>query len=67
MKLSGSDQKTSKAQIKASRAWEERNRDYARKMSYRRSGRNFILRLSTEKDLKEVESWIKERREILRK
>lgn len=59
--------KTSEAQIKASRAWEERNRDHVRKMNYRRGGRNFILRLSTEEDLKEVEDWIKRRREMLRK
>lgn len=59
------EKKTSEAQIRATRNWEKKNPEKARKASYRRSGRNYILNYADEDDLKEVEGWIEERRKNL--
>lgn len=57
--------KTSDAQRKASRAWEEKNRAKARKDGYRRTARLFIRSHAQEEDLQELEVLIAERRKVL--
>lgn len=53
---------TSEAQKKASRKWEEKNKEKARVDSYRRTARLFIKNHATEEDLKELENLIEEKR-----
>lgn len=57
--------KTSEAQKRASRAWEERNKEKVRQDSARRSARSFIRNRATEEDLQELEQLIAERRKLL--
>lgn len=60
-----SENKTSEAQKKASRAWEERNKQKARVDSYRRQARSFIRNHAKEEDLIELEELIANKRKEL--
>ena len=57
--------KTSEAQIRASRKWEENNKERNRYLSARRQARSFIRKYATEEDLKELEDMIEEKRNQL--
>ena len=46
--------KTSEAQRRASRSYEERNREKTRINSYRRTARLFVKTYATEEDMKEL-------------
>lgn len=46
--------KTSEAQIKATRAWESRNKEKNKIDNYRRMARLFIRKYATEEDIKEL-------------
>lgn len=59
------EKKTSEAQIRASRNWENKNRKKTTIQSYKRSGRLFIREYATEEDLQEFEELITERRNKL--
>ncbi len=58
--------KTSPAQIRANRKWEAKNKRKNTINGYQRQGRTFIRNHATEKDLKEYEQLIAERREQLK-
>lgn len=57
--------KTSEAQKRASRAWEERNRKKATVQGYLRTARLFIRSHATEEDLQEIETLVEKRRKML--
>ena len=59
--------KTSDAQLRASQAWAERNKEKRRIISLRGSAKSFIRRYADEKDLQELEALIAERRQELEK
>lgn len=63
------DKKTSEAQVKASRAWEERNKEKARIDRYKRTARTFVRQ--ADKDyidaLKELREMIGDKLEELEK
>lgn len=60
------DTKTSDAQIKASRKWEQKNKEKTRIDGYRRTARLFINKHSSLDDLEELEILISERKKILK-
>ncbi len=57
---------TTEAQRKASRKWEENNKERNRYLSARRQARSFIRKYATEEDLKELEDMIGEKRNQLK-
>lgn len=63
------DKKTSKAQIRASKKWNAKNPEVIKrsryKSRYKSSTKIYIRDWANEEDLKEVEEWIKLRRENL--
>ncbi|MFX3619562.1 MAG: hypothetical protein ACE3JK_18885 [Sporolactobacillus sp.] len=59
------ENKTSAAQIKASRSWEAKNKERTAYLASRRSARSFIRNKATTDDLGELEKLIAERRQIL--
>lgn len=56
------DKKTSDAQIRASRNWEEKNRERKRYMSKKSTAKSFIRLDATIQDLDELEQLIATRR-----
>lgn len=56
------DKKTSDAQIRASRNWEEKNRERKRYMSKKSTAKSFIRLDATIQDLDELEQLIAARR-----
>lgn len=46
--------KTSRAQIDATRRWEDRNREYTRKKNYQRSARLFVRAYADREDMDEL-------------
>lgn len=46
--------KTSQAQIDATRRWEDRNREHARKKNYLRSARLFVRAYADQEDMDEL-------------
>ena len=48
------EKKTSDAQVKASRKWEEKNPDRKRYIRYRSNARTFVRHWANEEDLKEL-------------
>ena len=48
------ENKTSDAQVKASRKWEEKNPDRKRYIRYRSNARTFVRHWADEEDLKEL-------------
>ena len=50
------------AQKRASKKWEEKNREYSNYLTQRRAARSFIRNKATKEDLEELEILIKERR-----
>lgn len=55
----------SKAQTKASRAWEKRNPERTRYMRYKSTARTFIRKYVTREDLVELKNLIAEREKVL--
>lgn len=60
-----SDNKTSKAQLQASRKWDLKNPDVKKKSRNKSGCKTYIRDWANEKDLREVEEWIRLRRERL--
>lgn len=58
--------KTSEAQLRASQAWAEKNKEKRKIISLRGSARSFIRHWATLEDLEELESLIAEKREKLK-
>ena len=61
------ENKTSKAQKEAIKAYRQRNPEKTRYYSYRSTSRTFINKYSTLEDLEEFEELIKKRRQELNK
>lgn len=53
--------KTSEAQLKANKKWNDKNKDKRRVYRYRSYARKFIRDLANEDDLKELQAMIQER------
>ena len=49
------------AQKRASKKWEEKNREYSNYLTQRRAARSFIRNKATKEDLEELEKLIEER------
>lgn len=60
------ERKTSDAQMKASRKWQEKNKEHMNYIRKRSAARGF-LKVATEQDLDELETLIAERRDQLNK
>ena len=58
-----SDNKTSKAQLQASRKWDLKNPDVKKKSRNKSGCKTYIRDWANEEDLREVEEWIRLRRE----
>ena len=56
--------KLTEARKKANKKWDEHNKDRKNYIVKRSTTKNFILKSATEEDLKNIESYIIERREI---
>lgn len=54
--------KTSEAQLRASRKWDQKNPDIKRKSRNKSGCKTYIRDFADEEDLKEVEEWIAEKR-----
>ena len=61
------ENKTSDAQIKASRKWEQKNPERTRYLSSRRAARSFIRNYATIEDLEKIEILIEEKRKNIEK
>lgn len=59
------EKKTSEAQLKASRKWEEKNRKKATISSYKRSARTFIRNHAQLEDIEELRKLLNERESVL--
>lgn len=55
----------SKAQTKASRAWEKKNPERARYMRYKSTAKTSIRKYVTQEDLEELKNLIADREEVL--
>lgn len=55
----------SKAQTKASRAWEKKNPERAGYMRYKSTAKTFIRKYITQEDLEELKNLVAEREEAL--
>lgn len=55
------ENKTSEAQLKAAKKWNDKNKDKQRIYRYRSYARKFVRDLATENDLKELREMIDER------
>lgn len=60
-----SGNKTSKAQLQASRKWDLKNPDVKKKSRNKSGCKTYIRDWANEEDLREVEEWIRLRRERL--
>ena len=60
-----SENKTSKAQLEASRKWDLKNPDVKKKSRNKSGCKAYIRDWADEEDLREVEEWIRKRRESL--
>lgn len=58
---SRAENKTSEAQLKAAKKWNDKNKDKQRVYRYRSYARKFIRDLATDNDLKELQEMIQER------
>ncbi|MGO3751226.1 MAG: hypothetical protein ACTJGH_00495 [Peptoniphilaceae bacterium] len=56
------ENKTSEAQLRAVARWKEKNKEKQKKYNYKSKCKSFIIDYATEKDLKDVEKFIEERR-----
>lgn len=57
------ENKTSDAQIKASKKWNAKNPDIVKKSRYKSSAKIYIRDWADEEDLKQIEEWIRQRRD----
>ncbi len=60
------EKKTSEAQVKASRKWEEKNRKKATIASYKRTARSFIRNHADKEDIEELRHLLTEREEFIK-
>lgn len=58
--------KLTEARKKANKKWDENNKDRKNYIVKRSTTKNFILKLATKEDLKNIESYIVERRAELK-
>ncbi len=58
--------KLTEARKKANKKWDENNKDRKNYIVKRSTTKNFILKLTTEEDLKAIESYIEERKAKLK-
>lgn len=58
--------KTSEAQVKASRKWEQKNKEKAKIGSYKRTSRLFIKNHASKEDIEELKRLIEERENELK-
>ena len=56
-----SDNKTSEAQLKAAKKWNDKNKDKQRVYRYRSYARKYVRDIANEDDLKELQALINER------
>ncbi|AKG85408.1 hypothetical protein HXJ85_05205 [Listeria monocytogenes] len=56
---------TSDAQLKANKAWQEKNKEHANYLKSRSAARSFIKKKATLLDLEELEELIKHRKNYL--
>lgn len=61
------ENKTSEAQLKASKKWKEEHKQHNQYINLRSNARSFIRNRANEADLAELENLIAERRKTLRK
>lgn len=61
------ENKTSEAQLRAVARWKEKNKEKQKKYNYKSQCKRFIIDYATEKDLKDVERFVEERRKELKK
>lgn len=59
--------KLSKARIKANKKWDANHRERAAYINKRSAAKNFILKLATQEDLKNMGDYIEERKKYLQK
>lgn len=59
------DKKTSEAQTKANKKWEEKNREYSSYLKSRSSARSFIRNKATLEDIEEMKKLLDERKKQL--
>lgn len=57
------ENKTSDAQIKASKKRNAKNPDIVKKSRYKSSAKIYIRDWADEKDLKQIEEWVRQRRD----
>lgn len=57
--------KTSEAQRKANKKWNDKNKDKQRVYQYRSNAKHFILEMASAKDLDNFTNYIKQRRDQL--
>lgn len=55
-----------KAQTEANKRWQEKNKEHSNYLKSRSAARGFIKNKATEEDLKELEEFIKVRREEIK-
>lgn len=58
--------KTSPAQRAAAKRYQQKHKEQQRKYSYKASGKQFILKYATLKDLDQVKEWISQREKELK-
>ncbi|EJZ5364404.1 hypothetical protein OIE88_002370 [Listeria monocytogenes] len=56
---------TSDAQLKANKAWQDKNKEYANYLKSRSAARSFIKKKATLLDLEELEELIKHRKNYM--
>lgn len=57
--------KLSQARIRANKKWDNKNKDRRNYLNDRSTAKRFILKKATQEDLKQIETYIKERKEKL--
>ncbi|QNQ84227.1 hypothetical protein FP435_07255 [Lactobacillus sp. PV037] len=54
------------AQKRARNKWNAKNKEKAKKYSYKSMAKNFIINYAQSKDLEDLEDFIKQRKEVLK-
>lgn len=57
------EKKTSDAQLRAIKRWKEKNPERVRYLRYKSQAKKFICELASEKDIKEIKTYIDERKQ----
>lgn len=61
------DKRTSDAQLRASKAWDDKNKEKKKKIVKKSHCKSYILTMADELDLEQVQEWIEERKKDLKK